>query len=123
MEGGPAVVGVEPLSFVLTDTVPRLQVEFQLPQGIARVDFDWERVFGEFDGRVKCDGAGVLSGLSDQQVYWNEKRREEQIEMVTGKRSARWGWEDLRNPWALEKKLLNRGAPRRSSRASPENSL
>ncbi|GGE58988.1 hypothetical protein GCM10011401_02120 [Nesterenkonia cremea] len=196
--GRPAVVGVEPLSFVLTDTVPRLsragavvvldaalaqrqthrlspqdelaqeewlwslpaqqawrwaadfadgrsespgeswsrlqihelgfeephlQVEFQLPQEIARVDFDWKGVFGEFDGRVKYDDAGALSGLSDQQVYWNEKRREEQIEMVTGKRSVRWGWEDLRNPWMLEKKLLNRGVPRRSHRVSPENSL
>lgn len=102
---------------------PQLQVEVQLPQGIARVDFEWWGVFGEFDGRMKYTDAGTLSGLSDQSVYWNEKRREEQVEMVTGKRAARWGWEDLRNPWMLEQKLLHRGVPRGSPRASAEKGL
>lgn len=102
---------------------PRLQREVQLPQGVARVDFEWEEVFGEFDGRMKYTDAATLSGLSDQSVYWEEKRREEQVEMVTGRRAARWGWEDLQNPWMLEQKLMLRGVPRRSPRARPENAL
>lgn len=95
---------------------PSLQTVVPLPDGErARLDFDWEHpgVFGEFDGRVKYDQAERLSGISEQGVYWAEKRREELIELVTAKRPVRWHWGDLERPERLERKLLLRGVPKR----------
>lgn len=105
-------VVIEELGFVR----PRLQSEVRLPGGKrARLDFDWHEdgVFGEFDGRMKYDDAVRLSGTSDQGVYWEEKRREEAIELVTGRRGVRWSWNDLDRPKDLERKLLLRGVSKR----------
>ncbi len=95
---------------------PQLQVPVRLPDGrVVRLDFAWpeHQVFGEFDGRMKYDDAVALSGTSDQSVYWQEKRREELIELVTGYRAVRWAWGDLRNPQRLAQRLRARGLPQR----------
>lgn len=95
--------------------VPALQSVIRLPDAsTARLDFDWQAdgVAGEFDGRVKFEESATLSGSPQAGVYWRQVRREEKIR-DTGRKVARWHWEDLADPRRLEVKLLREGVSRR----------
>lgn len=71
---------------------PRLQVRHDDEQGlIGFVDFDWDGVVGEFDGRLKYrvpPGAGPEEAA---EVVWREKKREDRLRV--GARVARWTWD------------------------------
>ena len=95
---------------------PELQREVVLPSGRqVRLDFDWvaDGVAGEFDGRVKYQGAAAGTVADGTSVYWDEKWREEEIEEHTGKRFVRWQWADLDNPRRLERRLMIKGVSKR----------
>lgn len=97
---------------------PELQNVVRLADGsVARLDFEWpaDGVVGEFDGRIKFTEAARLSGARAGEVYWNQVRREEALR-DTGRRVARWGWDDLADPRRLEVKLLREGVSRKRPR-------
>lgn len=96
---------------------PRLQVAVRGPKGHDyRVDFglDDVDVWGEFDGRGKYafdEGAGAAA-----EVVEAEKRREDWIRGVTGRRMIRWGMSDLRSPDVFAHRLAAFGAHPRGLR-------
>lgn len=71
---------------------PRLQVEHTDALGlIGFVDFDWDGVVGEFDGKVKY---GIREGADPREaaeVLWREKQREDRLRVRS--RVARWTWD------------------------------
>ncbi|SDM86940.1 Transcriptional regulator, AbiEi antitoxin, Type IV TA system [Actinomyces ruminicola] len=76
--------------------LPTLQDPVRNERGglLGRVDFIWPEhgVIGEFDGRVKY--GRELAGRSVEEVLLAERRREIDIERVTGMRVVRWLWDD-----------------------------
>ena len=66
---------------------------------LGRTDFWWERqrVFGEFDGRVKY-GRLLRAGEAPGDVVFREKRREDRFREMLGARCARLTWADLERP-------------------------
>jgi hypothetical protein len=75
---------------------PRLQHRFLDHRGfIARTDFDWENMVGEFDGLSKY---GQQSSLTD------EKLREDRLRAL-GIHVVRWVWSDLTHPERLRRIL------------------
>lgn len=71
---------------------------------VARTDFCWpeRRVVGEFDGKVKYDRP---SPQDLAEVVMDEKRREQAIR-DTGLWVVRWGWDDLADPAAFRRRIL-----------------
>lgn len=64
-----------------------------------RVDFEIMGcgVFGEVDGRVKYTEATMTRGRSAEEVFFEEKRREDWIRGTTSQRLIRWGAAELRS--------------------------
>ncbi|WP_300345410.1 hypothetical protein [Nesterenkonia sp.] len=94
---------------------PRLQEPIPLGRSrTVRVDFYWPEaaVVGEFDGRMKYLRSGELSGLSVEEVVYQEKLREDGLR-ERGLRVARWGWDELAKPERLAAKLRRAGVPQR----------
>lgn len=87
---------------------PRLQVHFTDDQGdIGDVDFWWEGVVGEFDGRTKY---AVPAGANHEEVgrvLWAEKKREDRLRRQTD--VARWVWANLIRPHELLAILAEKG--------------
>ena len=77
--------------FLLNLPRPALQKEVRDSAGlIGYVDFGWEGVVGEFDGKVKYrvpDGADPETAA---EVLWQEKQREDRLRRRV--RVARWTW-------------------------------
>lgn len=67
--------------------------------------FRRSRVFGEFDGAIKYLDPVMRRGRALDEILLAEKRREDTIRGVTGWRTARWGWDDVRTPDALAARL------------------
>jgi len=69
---------------------------------LARSDFGWKErgVLGEFDGRIK------YTGPQDEvaRAVMAEKDREARLREA-GWVVVRWGWEDLRDPAALRRRI------------------
>lgn len=80
---------------------PRPQVPVVDENGwvFAYADFVWEQegVFLEFDGRIKYERYR-REGETLEEFLMREKRREEQICLLTGWQCIRIQWEDLENP-------------------------
>lgn len=78
--------------FLLGIRRPRLQVAHEDDQGlIGLVDFDWDGVVGEFDGKLKYrvpPGAGPEEAA---EIVWREKKREDRLRVRS--RVARWTWD------------------------------
>ena len=73
---------------------------------IGFVDFGWEGVFGEFDGKVKYrvqDGATGDAG----EVLWREKQREDRLRRRG--RVARWTWDIAIDRTRLGARLAEHG--------------
>jgi hypothetical protein len=87
---------------------PRLQVEHEDDLGlIGCVDFDWDGVVGEFDGKVKYrvpEGAGPDEA---SEVLWREKKREDRLRVRS--QVARWTWEVALNRDRLGAVLAAKG--------------
>ena len=76
---------------------PELQHEFVIPlAGCRYADFWWKgiRLIGEFDGKTKYFDPQFTRGKNPQEVFWQEKRRENELHDHET-RLARWTWEDL----------------------------
>jgi hypothetical protein len=87
--------------------IQRLRLPLPVPQSeisavhgsfIGRVDFYWDEfgVAGEADGAGKYDLAPTS--------LLEEKRRQEALEGA-GVVVTRWGWDELRRPWELGRRL------------------
>jgi hypothetical protein len=86
---------------------PDLQVRVLRRDGslIGRCDFGWEdrRTLGEFDGRVKY-GRLLRPGQAPGDVVFEEKRREDELRDHRWQ-VARWTWDDLDHPRAVEQRI------------------
>jgi hypothetical protein len=77
--------------FLLNLPRPELQKEMRDVQGlIGYVDFGWEGVVGEFDGKVKYRLTRQASPEEAAEVVWREKQREDRLRRQG--RVARWTW-------------------------------
>lgn len=74
---------------------PELQRKIVIGGRSYRVDFYWEhkRLIGEADGKVKYLGT-LDSGLSAQEVFWQEKLREDELR-DDDHRIVRWNYEQM----------------------------
>ena len=80
--------------FVLNVPRPRLQVSHDDDQGlIGMVDFDWDGVVGEFDGKIKYKVPEGTSTDEAAEILWREKQREDRLRR-RGPRVARWTWSE-----------------------------
>lgn len=95
--------------FLLNLPRPQLQARYDDDQGlIGLVDFAWEGVVGEFDGRVKYtvpEGAGAAEAA---RVLWLEKQREDRLR-AQGLRVARWVYAEARHPRHMAARLAAQG--------------
>ncbi|WP_217182656.1 type IV toxin-antitoxin system AbiEi family antitoxin domain-containing protein [Streptomyces sp. AC495_CC817] len=90
----------------------RLQVPVVLPGGEeCRLDFGLDDVdsFGEFDGASKYLDPGLRGDRSIDQVVLDEKRREDLIRGITGRRLVRWEHAHIRTAQALGMRLAQFG--------------
>jgi hypothetical protein len=77
--------------FLLNLPKPELQREVRDGDGLVGfVDFGWEGVVGEFDGRVKYRVPDDGSPDDAAEVVWLEKQREDRLRRQV--RVARWTW-------------------------------
>ena len=77
--------------FLLNLPKPELQKEVRDAAGLVGfVDFGWEGVVGEFDGKVKYRVAEGASPADAGEVVWREKQREDRLRRQG--RVARWTW-------------------------------
>lgn len=77
--------------FLLNLPKPELQKEIRDAAGLVGfVDFGWEGVVGEFDGKVKYRVAEGASAADAGEVVWREKQREDRLRRQG--RVARWTW-------------------------------
>lgn len=77
--------------FLLNLPKPLLQREVRDSEGlIGFVDFGWEGVVGEFDGKVKYRVPAGADPDSATEVLWREKQREDRLRRRV--RVARWTW-------------------------------
>lgn len=99
--------------------IPDLQVEYPHPfdprRAPFRVDYTWRLLdgsikLGELDGVGKyCDEA-MLADRTTAQALAAERRRESQLTLL-GYPIIRFGPEHLKDPWKLEKLLVQAGIP------------
>jgi len=93
---------------------PSLQVPVPSPAGctywmdMELVDAD---VFYECDGEAKYTDASLRAGRSAEQVVLEEKRREDWVRGLTGKRVIRGGFADVVSPSVLAERLRAFGIP------------
>ncbi|KGN40306.1 hypothetical protein N801_14825 [Knoellia aerolata DSM 18566] len=94
--------------FVLHLPRPTLQHPMSDEQGqIGVVDFWWQGVVGEFDGRMKY---GVRDGADPREAaeaLWREKKREDRLRRQAA--VARWTWRDAMHPELLARVLAAAG--------------
>lgn len=107
LKGRPAAVLVrdlaDPLSMSAGESLSRVQMFlFNLPRPVLQqrhtdalgvigdVDFDWDGVVGEFDGRVKYRVPEGADARRAGEVVWREKQREDRLRRRN--RVARWVW-------------------------------
>ncbi|WP_137844360.1 hypothetical protein [Microbacterium sp. 2FI] len=63
------------------------------------------RALGEFDGRIKYEDGRLLVDRTPDEVFDDEKQREDWIRGVTGLPLVRWGWTDIRTAAKLGARL------------------
>lgn len=86
--------------FLLNLPRPTLQHTIRDAEGVAGVvDFWWEGVAGEMDGRIKYNVPEGASAQEASRILWNEKKREDRIRRQAA--MARWTWADAKAPERL----------------------
>ena len=101
--------------FLLNLPRPRLQEEVCDEEGrIGFVDFAWDGVVGEFDGKVKYGVDPDGSPEQASEILWQEKRREDRLRRRL--RVARWAWAD-----AMDRHRIGRVLARQGVRSQPVN--
>ena len=94
--------------FLLDLPRPRLQEEvFDERGSIGFVDFGWEGVVGEFDGKVKYDVGDDADARTASEIVWREKQREDRLRRR--RRVARWVWAEALDPHRLAAVLAAEG--------------
>ena len=90
---------------------PELQKKMSDKDGlIGYVDFGWERVVGEFDGKVKYRVPTGDDPTEAGEVVWLEKRREDRLRRQS--EVARWTWAVAMNQRRLGALLASHGIHR-----------
>ena len=75
-----------------------LQVRLDDDEGlIGYVDFGWDDVIGEFDGKLKYGVDDETDPRKAGRIVFAEKIREDRIRRL-GYGVARWGWAELHRP-------------------------
>ncbi|NEN05251.1 hypothetical protein G3T36_05135 [Diaminobutyricibacter tongyongensis] len=95
---------------------PELQTRVPHADGADYPDFEWDELFGEFDGYAKYTREEYTRGRDMAEIVWSEKIREDRLRS-TGKGVCRWTWEVALAPDSLRRRLI--GAGLRPSRARP----
>lgn len=89
---------------------PLLQAQVPGPGGTTYyVDFELDGAFGEFDGMGKYIDPVLRGGRGIEEVVVAEKRREDWIRGMTGKRVVRWGTADIADAATFEQRLARFG--------------
>lgn len=102
--------------YLLNVQRPDLQVRYTDEQGlIGDVDFGWDGVVGEFDGRVKYAVPDGATAAEAAEVLWREKRREDRLRRRV-KTVARWTWDV-----ALDRRRLGALLAHHGIRSQPRN--
>lgn len=89
-------------------TALRLQVPVPSPGGgryFVDLGLDDVQMWGEFDGESKYLDEAMRSGRTLEEVLLAEKRREDWIRGVTGRRVLRWSHRDIDTPETLGRRL------------------
>jgi hypothetical protein len=87
---------------------PRLQTEFSDAQGrIGFVDFEWQGLIGEFDGRVKDKVPSDATPQEAGEIVWREKLREDRLRRH--KPVTRWVWATAKDTSTLARHLMAAG--------------
>jgi hypothetical protein len=95
---------------------PRLQTAIhRAGGGTDYPDFEWDDVFGEFDGYAKYTRDEYTHGRDIAEIVWEEKLREDRLR-ATGKRVCRWTWDVARSPSLLAARLRSAGLVAESRR-------
>ncbi|HYN68386.1 MAG TPA: hypothetical protein VES93_16005 [Ornithinibacter sp.] len=77
--------------FLLNLPKPQLQRAIRDSEGLVGfVDFGWDGVVGEFDGKVKYRVPEGASPAEAAEIVWREKQREDRLRRQV--RVARWTW-------------------------------
>ena len=86
---------------------------------IGECDFSWPELaaIGEADGRTKYLNFSKRSGKSIEQVFLEEKMREDRLRAVS-RSFGRWDWETANDPQRLHAKLASIGIPMPPLRSS-----
>ena len=80
---------------------PELQVAHEDSAGlIGYVDFDWDGVVGEFDGKLKYKVPEGATPDEAAEILWQEKQREDRLRRRDN-RVARWVWADAMRPKSM----------------------
>lgn len=88
---------------------PRLQVAHSDDRGlIGVVDFDWNGVIGEFDGKLKYAIPDGTDPAEAAEIVWREKQREDRLRRLENK-VARWVWADALVPARMAAILAKEG--------------
>ena len=94
--------------FLLNLPRPQLQKEIHDELGmVGIVDFGWEGVVGEFDGKVKYRVPDGSSASEAGEVVWREKQREDRLRAQV--RVVRWTWSVALDPLRLGALLARHG--------------
>jgi len=94
--------------FLLNLPRPQLQREIRDDDGLVGfVDFGWEGVFGEFDGKVKYRVAEDADPSAATEALWREKQREDRLRRQG--RVVRWTWDIALDRARLGARLAERG--------------
>lgn len=98
---------------------PELQVSYSDADGlIGVVDFDWEGLVGEFDGKVKYRVPEHGDPVDAQRVLWLEKQREDRLRRRV-KDVVRWDWATAIHDGRLLRRLAEHGLrPQRGGNTS-----
>lgn len=94
--------------FLLNLPKPQLQQEVRDGEGlVGYVDFGWEGVVGEFDGKVKYGVPEGADASAATEAVWREKQREDRIRRQA--RVVRWVWSVALDPARLGARLAEYG--------------
>lgn len=90
----------------------KVEIQVEVPNGAGGyyyTDFELLRLnaFGEVDGALKYFDSA--SEKSAQEIFFDEKQREDFIRGSTGKKVVRWGMSDVRTPELLGQRLARFG--------------